>query len=425
MRNIDAINQKSSHYEVELLSALVMMQQHIPKVYTQVSRNDFQVYGNVYGIIVDAFLNEKNINTELVGGKIQLGLFTSPSSRDIRSIVRDLKDTANAVRLWKVLAGNSEKIPSEGVPAFASEVQKEILSAVTSVERERSEIATVIADWKHKKQEYTDRYRSGMKILGVSTGYEAVDGLIDGIRPEHLWVIGGYTNTGKTFASLNIVANLIAQGKRVVFYSLEMSSADIISRLVGIMTKTNGNSIMKGFGNEENISEAVEKIVLSKLSVHTQKSTLEEIEYSMYEEMLTDPVCLFVVDFVQLVTVKNARSEYETITASALAFQQAAKRLKATVILLSQISNEGAKNGSDSIMSFKGSGALGAAADLAIEISNSEDDRSDWKRKLQEGLPVEMKWAVKKNRHGRVGVLYMNFTGSTGVFDYQPDESKQ
>jgi len=416
----EQLTKQSRLYEEELLSRIIMAQNHIPQVVSQISKDDFIYHGKTYQIIVDAFHNDKDINRELVTNKVELGLFTNTSFRDIRSTIRDLKEISNAYRLWKVLLLNSEKVPMENVPTFASEVQKEIINAVNTVEKENSSVVSIVEDWKTKKEEYIERYKNGMKIVGISTGYDELDKIIDGLRPEHLWIIGGYTNTGKTFASLNIVANLIRQGKRVVFYSLEMSTADIISRLVGIMTKTNGNSIMKGFGNEEAISKSLEEIINSKLSIHTKKSTLEEIEYSMYEETLSDKVDLFIVDFVQLVAVKNARSEYETITASALGFQQAAKRLKTTIMLLSQISNDGAKNASDSIMSFKGSGALGAAADLAIEITNAEDDKTDWKRKLEEGQAVEMKWAIKKNRHGRVGALYMDFMGSNGTFTYIP-----
>jgi replicative DNA helicase len=86
-------------------------------------------------------------------------------------------------------------------------------------------------------------------------------------------------------------------------------------------------------------------------------------------------------------------------------------------MLLSQISNEGAKFATEGVMSFKGSGALGAAADLAIEISAGEDDKKEWRLKLYRGEPVLMKWAIQKNRHGRVGTIMMNFLGKTGKFE--------
>ena len=86
------------------------------------------------------------------------------------------------------------------------------------------------------------------------------------------------------------------------------------------------------------------------------------------------------------------------------------------MIVLSQISNEGARNSHDVVMSFKGSGTIASAADLAIEICIGEDDKNEWRRKMNEGEPVVMKWNIRKNRHGKVGYIDMEFNGRTGIF---------
>ena len=134
------------------------------------------------------------------------------------------------------------------------------------------------------------------------------------------------------------------------------------------------------------------------------------------EEDMKSPVDLFVVDFIQLVTLNNSKSEYETTTETALRFQQTAKKLKKPIMVVSQISNDGAKNQSDVVMSFKGSGAIAAAADLAIEIVHDEEDAKTFKEKIQAGEIVNMKWRVMKNRHGKVGYVSMEFEGNTGIF---------
>jgi replicative DNA helicase len=181
------------------------------------------------------------------------------------------------------------------------------------------------------------------------------------------------------------------------------------------MTNQNGKSIIKGYGNQDKVAQTMKDLISSKLSIHTTKSNLSEIQFSMYEENITTPVDMFVVDYMQLVQVKGL-SEYAATTACAIEFQQMAKRLAVPTMLLSQISNDGAKMGSEVVMSFKGSGAIAAAADLAIEITVGEDDVSEWKKKLQAGEPVRMKWNIRKNRHGVVGFVEMDFVGNTGIF---------
>jgi replicative DNA helicase len=230
-------------------------------------------------------------------------------------------------------------------------------------------------------------------------------------------VIGGYTNMGKTATSLNIASNVIKQGKRVVYYSLEMSKTDILSRLLGIMTKESGLAILKGSKYDSGaVAGCMELISKSESSIYNEKTELSAIEGSMLEENLNKPVDLFIVDFLQLITLKGAKSEYESVSTAILELQQTAKKLKVPIIVLSQVSNEGAKYNNEVVMSFKGSGSIAAAADLAIEINIGETDKELWKIKMHKGEPVKMLWNVRKNRHGKVGSLEMAFDGRTGVF---------
>jgi replicative DNA helicase len=146
----------------------------------------------------------------------------------------------------------------------------------------------------------------------------------------------------------------------------------------------------------------------------------------MYEENLRDKVDLFVVDFLQIMTVKNSKSEYETTTTAILSLQQIAKRLNIPVMVLSQISNESAKVEDAVVMGFKGSGAIASAADLAIELKSGEQSRQDWKQKIKEGKLVKIDWSIKKNRHGSIGKMEMAFNGNTGIFeDYETSEANE
>ncbi len=284
--------------------------------------------------------------------------------------------------------------------------------------KENPNISFIVEEFRKQQKIYADKFKNGGKLIGTSTGFEKLDSLIDGLRPEHLWIIGGYTNMGKTFAALNIVADLILQGKRVSLYSLEMSQLDIVARLLGILTKQNGASILKSFPHDTTaVENAFVEMIESQLAIHTQVSDLREIRIAMLNEHKENPVDLFVVDFLQIVTVKDSKSEYETTTAVAVQLQQQAKLLKVPIIALSQISNDGARNPEQDVMTFKGSGAIAAAADLAIEITKYKgESKEDWLRKIKSGEPVNMTWYIRKNRHGRLGALDMEFDGRTGIF---------
>src|SRR5690606_1031210 len=127
-------------------------------------------------------------------------------------------------------------------------IQTKIISLSSDEEDEK--IDNQIEKLKKVQKDFKNKPEGS--LIGISTGFKKLDDVIDGFRPGHFWVLGGYTSAGKTFASLNLVANLIKQKKRVVFYSLEMTEVDILSRLSGILTQQNTKKILRG-QNEKDI----------------------------------------------------------------------------------------------------------------------------------------------------------------------------
>jgi len=425
LKKITNLGQKSTRIEKELLNRIIFAENLIPACLTKVNKTHFYHYGNAFEIITEAYKEKKDINFVVIENNLTDIIKTDFSFRDINVICDELVDISNAINLWKILQQGVENLPSEKIDEYVSELQRKIINEIKHSETSKADIQSVLKEFENRKNEYKLKKETGQELLGISTGYEKLDNVIDGLRPSHFWIIGGYTNSGKTSASLNIVSNLIKQGKRVVYYSLEMNSVDIFSRLLGIMTEESGLSIIKGYSKkEELIDKTIQDIINSKLSIHTGKSELSEILFSMYQENINNLVDLFVIDFIQIITIKNARSEYETITTCSTEIQQIAKKLNVPVMALSQISNEGAKSSDGVVMSFKGSGAIASSADLAIEIGIGEESIQDWKQKMNDGKSVKMKWSIRKNRHGKVGMIEMSFDGRTGIFKDYEEESK-
>jgi replicative DNA helicase len=418
--NPEEINKRQNLLETEMLNHLLVYPHNSIKVSQLISAEDFHSHGKAFAIVLKSYTEEKNVVDELIAAKVQVAdFFEKTSIRSTESIARDLKEVSNARKIFALLEGFLKKVPHEGTESFVSDIQSSLIRSVSKREVEDSSISSVIEDYKKQQEIYVEKFVNGTGIIGLPTGYEKLDNIIDGLRPEHLWIIGGYTNMGKSFASLNIMANLIKQGKRVVFYSIEMSKIDILCRLLGILTNQNGLSILKGFAKDyASVEKALELLKASNSAIYSGKAELSEIQMSMLEENLRNPADLFIVDFIQIMTVKGSRTEYETITTCSLELQQSAKRLKKPIIALSQVSNDGARNADQDVMTFKGSGAIAAAADLAIEITYDDaDSKEERLRKIRENEPINMKWKIRKNRHGSTGYLEMKFTGKTGRFE--------
>lgn len=415
MSQVD-LNFRTKTIEKWIVSRCLFIEKDTLVACQMISKNDFIAYGDTFDFIVKCVTEGKDAMTEATLVNVKLAEFVDYPPKTIEELCKQLKELSNARKLKKILQESVENIPHENVQEFTSDVQRKILDSVAEITPQNS-LVSLISEFRDKQAFYKNKFDQNGGIIGLSTGYEQLDNAIDGFRPEHLWVVGGYTNMGKTAASLNLAAELIRQGKRVVYYSLEMGSIDILARLLGIMVNDGGMTILKSYPHDEKlVAETLQKIESSNLKIHTNCYELSELLFSMYQENFTQKVDMFIIDFVQLITVKGARSEYEIITTAITEIQQMAKRLKTTIMALSQISNEGARANDQVVMSFKGSGAIAAASDIAIEITINEQDRDEWKKKMNNGEPVEMKWNIRKNRHGRIGFIDMFFTGRTGQF---------
>lgn len=407
--------------EMELLGRIINSPKLAPQALALVDSSCFWSKKREFEIVKHEVEVDGNITHALIDAKINLSElleFSAGSLRRIETICRELKQSAHAIAVFKILGDSTENVPSENVAKFVADVQRSLTQTIS--DKAEHDIKKVMKEYRVTQEEYFERFKAGDGIIGLSTGYPKLDEVIDGLRPPHIWVINAYTSRGKTNALLNIIAELIRQKKRVVFFSLEMPDVQIITRLLGIMTDIPGMSILKGKERDsEKVAVAMKQIEESGLTIIGDATELSEIQFAMYAENMKSPVSLFAIDYIQLVNVKEASTEYQAMTAVATEMQQTAKRLNIPIIELSQISNFGAQNQTGEMINAKGSGAIGAAGDLVIELRVGEDDFTTWKQKMNDGEPVRMKWDIQKNRHGKVGVLEMMFSGKTGRF-YTP-----
>jgi hypothetical protein len=297
-----------------------------------------------------------------------------------------------------------------------SNLMGELSDAVNGHEGEDVTISGVTKEYEAEALLFAEKILEGKEIIGHSMGYAKLDELADGLR-DHLWVIGAYTSAGKTFFSLNIVANLLKQGIPVAFYSLEMSKVDVYGRILGILSGVNSRKMIRGSLSTEElekVKQAKELVTKSGLRIHGAKEQYDDIVMSMGMEKLTGKAEVFVIDYAQLVRSGDLR-DYEALSRLSKGLQTFCRQKKAPVILLSQVSNEHAKSPESGIIGFKGAGEMAASADLAIEMIGT-DDKETKERKIVHGEPLNVKLCIKKNRHGRIRNIEMEFNPTNGQF---------
>jgi len=229
--------------------------------------------------------------------------------------------------------------------------------------------------------------------MGFNTGFHFLQERYIQYVPGHIWALGGWTSTGKTAVMIQKIINLINEGMSpsIVIISTEMTEEQIISRLVANITGIHSYRILSGKYNDEEENERAEvaKSVLSstKLKIYDDIFTLADIETAFRKADLQGGVDIGFIDYVQNVRVPDAKGQYQEQSEIAQRLQKLAKDVKATLICLSQVSNDVGRGNTD-LLELKGAGDWSAVADVGIMLKRHKVDK------------YKMNYEVKKNRHG-------------------------
>jgi len=262
-----------------------------------------------------------------------------------------------------------------------------------------------------------DRSPDPSDILDRLASYETVPGIpirfsplvnqtLGGMMPGHLWVIGGFSSTGKSAALTNLVKDALRAKKWVGVFSLEMTQEQYIIRLLSLLSGVAQYDIKTrayvGLDVVENVRAAEAYLRRSPLRVYDTLYRLPDIRSRAIQMKETSGLDVMAVDFIQNVHVEG--DEVKDARTTILSLQNLAKELDCTVLALSQVSNEMAKwEGDRNYYSFKGHGAIRDAADVAIMLKRD-----------RQASPTIMDFNIVKNRHGEFRNIPMTFDPKTG-----------
>jgi len=226
---------------------------------------------------------------------------------------------------------------------------------------------------------------------GRDTGYGLLDWATGGFTPGHLWVVDGFTSSGKTMFALNLVYKMLKQGISVAYFSMEAAIEELALRLLGIRS---GVAIQRlryqrlTEAEQERRAEAENWLAEAPVRLYDSIYDVTAIGNEVRELQIMGRAKVVVVDYLQSLRWEKL---YEGMTHAALSLQALAKDTRCTVVAVSQISNSEAQSNKDSeFFSQKGSGDIRDKADKCVRL----------RRKRGEG---EMDAHLLKNRQGPAG----------------------
>lgn len=224
----------------------------------------------------------------------------------------------------------------------------------------------------------------------IPTGFKKLDNELDGgLMRKELIVIGGYTGSGKSYISGQMMFSAAREGYRCAYFSLEIASEVIVSRLVGSEANIKPSRIMAGLLTEAEHKTRVQAQGL--LAAYNDMMYFVDDKYKLSEierVVRTNSFDFIIIDFIQNVMEKG--DEYEKLSNVALSLQKLAKEKDCCIVVVSQLSNSAHKDGS---LEYKGSGSIATVCDLGMFLVRSEEQVD------------RMSLIIRKNRRGRSGVV--------------------
>ena len=325
------------------------------------------------------------------------------------------------------------------------------LSVTGSDEHEPTHISNALTT---ALQEAENAYRADGKLSGLTTGFTDLDKSISGLHQSDLIIIAGRPAMGKTTLAMNIAfnaANAIMSGRAndqfkgaVVFFSLEMSTPQLASRVLASQTKIPATSMRAGSLTDEEFlkmtqyAKAISQAPLviddmAGMSVPMIRTRARRLAHKF------GGLALIVIDYLQLIESpgsdrnENRVQELSKITRG---LKMLAKELNVPVIALSQLSRsvEMRDDKRPQLADLRESGSIEQDADIVMftyreeyyldnrdpsqRISNtiSQNSVETWQKRLERARG-KADLIIGKNRHGRPETIRLAFLGDYCLFD--------
>lgn len=281
---------------------------------------------------------------ELVGGAGYLSQLDldMPDPSNMEAYVDAVK--ASAVRRKVIDVGKSlTRVPdgSYSTNELLEQVHKNVQEVV-----DLADTGAIITSGEDAINDLVERLEDGVD-LGIKSGYDGLDLKLGGMRAGNLIIIAGRPGMGKTAFALNMssVQMCMNPGKRVAVFSLEMSSEELVSRLLSSESGVPLGKIRMGAIGDNDwraIAKARTRIAQFPLFIEDSGGiTLQQLISKARELHNVHGLDIIYVDYLQLMgsgmKAENRTQELSQITRG---LKMLAKDLRIPVVALSQLSRE-------------------------------------------------------------------------------------
>ena len=255
-------------------------------------------------------------------------------------------------------------------------------------------------------------YQNKGVATGISSGFSDFDQMTSGFHPSDLIILAARPAMGKTAFALNLALNAAMKSKKgVLLFSLEMSSSQLLQRLLSIEAGIGLQKIRNGFLDPDDwgkLGLASMKLSNSEINI-ADLSNVNVLEIRAIARRLkaAGKLDMIIIDYLQLIKGNSTRGDnrQQEISEISRALKGIARELDIPIIALSQLSRatEQRADRRPMLSDLRESGAIEQDADMVMFLYRDDYYNEDSEDK---GLTEVI---IGKQRNGPVGTIKLRF----------------
>ena len=418
--------------ETSVLGSVMIDKNAITKIADLLSPEDFYDDSNaaIFEAILDLYneqspLDILNVTSKLkdqkklktVGGKSYLVDLVNgvPTASNVLSYAKLVKSKAILRRLIQASAEITEMGFEEGKPLdqILDEAEQKLFAI--SQESVRQEFAPINQLLEGAFVRIDEMHKNKDKFRGIETGIIDLDKILSGLQNSDLIILAARPSIGKTSFALEVARHAAVKAKvSVGIFSLEMSSDQLVDRMLAAEARVNLWSLRTGNLDEED--DDFQKIgdamgLLSEAPIYIDDmatSNIMEMRTMARRLQAEHGLGLIVVDYLQLMEGRGSRasdSRVNEISEISRGLKALAKELNVPVIALSQLSRavESRSPQIPKLSDLRESGSIEQDADVVLFLYR--EDRENPETENQNIVEI----IVAKHRNGPVGKAQVFF----------------
>ncbi len=276
-------------------------------------------------------------------------------------------------------------------------------------------------------------YKNDEGIVGVPSGLTDLDDKLGGLHKSDLIIIAGRPSMGKTALATNIAFNAAKKiqedGRKstIAFFSLEMSSEQLSTRILAEQSRIKSNDIRRGRISEEQFDKFIETSKnISELPLYIDETpaiSIAALSNRARRIKRLYGLDMVVVDYIQLMRAANFRDgRVQEISEITQGLKALAKELSVPVLALSQLSRavEQRDDKKPQLADLRESGSIEQDADVVMfvfreayylerkEPQPATVDHAEWQSKMND-VANRAEIIIGKQRHGPTGNVFLEF----------------